>query len=66
MKQMLFNNKNQITNKLTLQPSSSQLAKGEKMNMRINKQYYIRKMNQQWCELNFGTSLMKFSLLSSV
>lgn len=53
MKHMLFNFKNQITNKLTLQPSSSQLAKGAKMNMRINKQYYIIRMNQQmvWIEL---------------
>ncbi len=43
MKHMLFNEKNQITNKLTLQPSPSQLAKGAKMNMGINKKYYIRK-----------------------
>jgi hypothetical protein len=42
MKHMLFNKKNQIINKLALQPSSSQLAKGAKMNMRINKKYYIR------------------------
>jgi hypothetical protein len=44
---MLFNKKNQIANKLTLQPSSSQLAKGAKMNMKINKQYSIKRMNQQ-------------------